>query len=239
MRSREENGCGKGELLVSVLYGEASASERAAFEAHAGACARCADELAAFGQVRTELQGWETGPAPAVRVEIRPSLAERLKHAFGIMPVWTRAAAAGAFALLVASAANLEVAVENGGFRVSTGLVPRAALTQTNVSDGSAGVSGPTVEVSDAEIARRIDAQVDEALRARLENQKSELSAELDRIQRQLAASQSNELRQMAARLQAQRRKIESLERDLDRQAGYGSSDLLFSSVDADSAPGS
>lgn len=236
--TEKDNGCGRGALLVSVLYGEVSEAERAEFEAHARACVACHDELAAFGRVRTELQGWETGPVPAIRLEIKPSFVERLRGAFTIMPVWTRAAMAGAFALVVLSAANLEVRVGEGGFSVSTGLVPRARVTHV-VSGGSSESSTPVATVSAEEIDRLVDARINEAMRARLDVQKAELSAELDKIQKQLEASQSAELRQMAARLQAQRKKIETLERDLDRQAGYGSSDFLFSALPNETVPGS
>ena len=46
--------CDDKALLVSYLYGEVSAADRAAVESHVATCAACADELATLGAVRAD-----------------------------------------------------------------------------------------------------------------------------------------------------------------------------------------
>jgi hypothetical protein len=239
-QNRNSAECDRGELLVSVLYDEASPAERVEFEAHARACASCGDELAAFQRVRGELRGWEVGALPGIRIEIRPGFLERLRQAFAVLPAWARLAAAGACALVVLAALNTRVSVGPGGVSFQASLVPPAAATPvTPAGQPPASPTATQVALTDEQIRKLVVDRCDEVLRARLDEQRVVLSTELDQIQRQLSTAQTAELRQMAARLAAQRRKIDDLQRDLDRQAGYGGADLLFSAVGSEPVPGS
>ena len=234
-------GCGREELLMSVLYDEATPAERAEFEAHAGACASCGDELAAFQRLRGELRDWEVDQLPGIRIEMRPGFFERLRQVFGALPPWGRLAAAGACALVVLAAINTRVSVGPGGVSFEASLLPPAAAGPVLAGPGPADPGIPTREraVSDEHVRKLVADRLDEVLRTRLDEQRVALSTELDQIQRQLSTAQTAELRQMAARLAAQRKKIDDLQRDLDRQVGYGGTDLLFSAVGNEPVPGS
>ena len=217
-KEREDlGGCGREELLVTVLYGEATATERTEFEAHRKACASCDEELTAFARVREELGGWELGPVPAIRVEVRPGFVERVRRAFSVMPAAARFAAAGACALALLAVLNTEVAIGPDGFRFSTGIVPK----QTTQIVETEGVTAAQVEQI---VAERADALV----RTQLASYQKELDAQLAGLERQLvSAGSSDEVKRLAVQISAQRRKIDQLERDLDRAAGYGGADLF------------
>ncbi len=223
MNRHDENGCGREELLVSVLYDEATDGQRKEFEAHLRQCASCREEFAAFREIRGDLRRWEAGPVPRITVEIKPGFAERLRQALALLPTWGRLAAAGACALLVLSLLNADVSVGRDGFHFSTSLVPRSGPPVVASEQTPATLTPQQEEQINRLVADRCDAQ----LRERLAAAQVELKAELDALQKELATAHSSELRQMAARVEAQRRKIDSLQRDLDRQAGYGGSDLF------------
>ena len=55
------NDCGRKEDLVTYLYGEAHATERASFESHLDYCDGCRNELTTFGRVRRDLGAWQLG----------------------------------------------------------------------------------------------------------------------------------------------------------------------------------
>jgi len=59
--------------MVSYLYGEADAREKTKFETHLKNCSTCADELAAFGFVRSAVLDWRAEgvsklPTPAIEI---------------------------------------------------------------------------------------------------------------------------------------------------------------------------
>jgi hypothetical protein len=226
MNRHDENGCGREELLVSVLYDEATDGQRKEFEAHLRQCASCREEFASFREIRGDLRRWEAGPVPRITVEIKPGFAERLRQAFTLLPTWGRFVAAGACALLVLSVLNTDVSIGSGGFHFSTSLVPR----EERISEGNtpaAPAPNALTPQQEEQINRLVADRCDAQLRERLAAAQVELKAELDALQKELATAHSSELRQMAVRVEAQRRKIDSLQRDLDRQAGYGGSDLF------------
>jgi hypothetical protein len=227
MNRHDDNGCGKGELLVSVLYDEATAAQRSEFEGHLRECASCRAELAALREVRGDLRQWEAGPVPRITVEIKPSLAARLREAFALLPAWGRLAAAGACALLILSVLNTDVSVGSNGFHFRTSLVPRGVPPVA--TEAAPYPSDRIVLTAEQEerINRLVADRCDAELRERLTAAQAELKTDLDALQKELATAHSSELRQMAVRIEAQRRKIESLQRDLDRQAAYGGSDLF------------
>jgi hypothetical protein len=59
MNSNHHNSsCNFSELLVSYLYGEIGGEEKSRFESHVLNCGVCADEISAFGGVRSSVQFW-------------------------------------------------------------------------------------------------------------------------------------------------------------------------------------
>ena len=167
----ERDACERGDLLVTVLYGEATKAERAEFEAHRAGCTVCAEDFAAFGEVRQSLQGWEVERVPEIRVEIRPSLWERVRQSFVMLPTSARWVAAGACAMLLLAVVNTDLNVGPNGVSFRTGLIPRPAESSVVrvVPNGDSVLPTPvgsgmavtlTAEQLDRLIAERTDAVV-------------------------------------------------------------------------------
>jgi hypothetical protein len=225
-KRKDRVACGREELLVSVLYNEATPEERAEFEAHRHRCAACDEEFAAFSTVREGLGQWELERIPHIKVEVRPSLVTRLKEAFALLPMTMRLAAAGACALVVLAALNTEVSVGNGGvtFRTGLGSAPVPAVQNAAID----------VERIDRIVAERVDASV----RSQLAAYREELQSDLQAMEVRLSEAKSNgDVRRLTVQVAAQRKRIDELQRDLDRTAGYGGSDL-FSVVLNPAEPG-
>jgi hypothetical protein len=117
----EKNGhnpsCGFAGDIVSYLYDETSAAEKAKFEMHLAGCTACGDELAAFSSVRTSISDWreadfgwlptpdivipyETLPAHPPVVETRGTILTDLKRLFSFTPWPPAIAAFGALAVV-------------------------------------------------------------------------------------------------------------------------------------------
>ena len=230
-KDRERGGCGQGELLVTVLYGEANPEERERFEAHRRECAACDEEFAAFTRVRAELGGWELDAIPHIRVEVRPSLVQRLRQAFALLPMAARVAAAGACALLVLAVLNTEVSVGPGQFTFRTHLLPQS-------EPGTVAAPGAP-QLTEDEVRRIVAERVDASVRAELVAYRDDMEAQLAELRTQLAsAKSSDDVKRLTVQVSAQHKRIEQLQRDLDRTAGYGGSDL-FSAVLSPPEPGS
>jgi hypothetical protein len=107
--------CEYGEALVSYLYGEANAGERAALEAHLDDCAACAGELEAFSGVHFSINDWKAMEFDRLEtpfIEIPYEKAEKrvessvaasswiaeLRGFFSLSPVWSLATASLAVA---------------------------------------------------------------------------------------------------------------------------------------------
>jgi hypothetical protein len=52
--------CQFGEQIVSYIYDECATSEKSKFESHLSNCSHCADELSAFGYVRSSIHEWRS-----------------------------------------------------------------------------------------------------------------------------------------------------------------------------------
>lgn len=237
----ERDACERGDLLVTVLYGEATKAERAEFEAHKSACAVCAEEFVAFGDVRESLQGWEVERMPEIRVEIRPSLWERVRQAFVILPPAARWVAVGACAMLMLAVVNTDLSVGPNGVSFRTGLVPRTVV-EPQVAGGPTAVTstdaGRQLTVSPEELDRLIAERTDAVVKMQLASYREELDVELKSLQVQLVSAQSvGDVQKLSKQVAAQRRKIDELQKDIDRTAGYGGSDL-FSAVLSTPEPG-
>lgn len=230
----------RGDLLVTVLYGEATKAERSEFEAHKSACAVCAEEFVAFGGVRESLQGWEVERVPEIRVEIRPSLWERVRQAFVILPPAARWVAVGACAMLLLAVVNTDISVGSNGVSFRTGLIPRAdgPVASGTPSSATQVAGGQQVVVSAEDLDRLIAERTDAAVRLQLASYREELDGELKSLQVQLVAAQSvGDVQKLSKQVASQRRKIDELQKDIDRTAGYGGSDL-FSAVLSTPEPG-
>ena len=112
----KNSSCAFAEQIVAYLYDEATAQEKTDFQAHLTDCENCADELSAFGFVRSSVQKWRTEEflpmqTPAIEIpfeksaEISVISAEKfsrlagLRQLFTLSPAWAKASTA--FALLV------------------------------------------------------------------------------------------------------------------------------------------
>ena len=125
--------CDDKQTLISYVYGELDHDTRQAVDAHLEACAACAAEVTALGDVRSELGLWV---APHVELDftiVKKSELPRdnvLRPArwWNTVPAWAQAAAA--ILVLAAGAAIANVQVKSGpeGFSVSTGWMQPAAV---------------------------------------------------------------------------------------------------------------
>jgi hypothetical protein len=110
--------CGRGEDLVSFLYGEANEREAADFQVHLQKCTACSAELADFGQMHESMVTWRdemlagfvaspvaSPVASAVSTPVRQKSAlAALREFFDLSPLWLKGAVGFAGLLLVAFA---------------------------------------------------------------------------------------------------------------------------------------
>ena len=137
------NDCGRKEDLVTYLYGEAHATERASFESHLDYCDGCRDELTAFGRVRHDLGAWQLGQVARPEIVLRRSRLDLLRELVGMFPAWARGAAfvgAAAAVLLVSlSIAGTRISLKDGDFAVSFGRTSNGATLDPAVSSEEVG----------------------------------------------------------------------------------------------------
>src|SRR5262245_10805193 len=119
------NDCGRKEDLVTYLYGEANATERASFERHLDGCGACRDELAELGRVRDDLGAWQLGLGPRAEIVLRRSRLDLARELIGMFPVWVRGAAfagaAAAMLLVSLSMAGTRISLKDGDFAINFG----------------------------------------------------------------------------------------------------------------------
>jgi len=190
------NSCGRKEDLVTYLYGEAPATERASFESHLDYCDACRNELTAFGRVRRDLGAWQLGQIARPEIVLRRSRLDLLRELVGMFPVWVRGAAfigaAGAMLLVSLSIAGMRISLKDGDFAVSFG----------RTGNGAA----PVQAASSEEISRMVQNAVAE------EREKMEklYGARLASLKNQLDADHRAELRSARAEQQAQLRVVQA-----------------------------
>ena len=113
--------CDEKDRLVGYLYGEGSAAERAAVEAHVSRCAPCTAELNDLKAVRIHLADWT---APEIdlgfRVTRETLVASPVRKAW-VLPAWAQAAAAVLVLAAGAGLSNLQIEYGRGGLTVRTG----------------------------------------------------------------------------------------------------------------------
>ena len=190
------NGCGRKEDLVTYLYGEAPAKERASFESHLDYCDACRNELTAFGRVRRDLSAWQLGQIARPEILLRRSRLDLLRELVGMFPAWVRGAAfigaAAAMLLVSLSIAGTRISLKDGDFAVSFG----------RTGNGAA----PAQAASSEEISRMVQNAVAE------EREKMEklYGARLASFKDQLDADHKTELRAARAEQQAQLRVVQA-----------------------------
>jgi putative zinc finger protein len=138
-----QNDCGRKEDLVTYLYGEAHAPDRASFESHLDYCDGCRNELTAFGRVRHDLGAWQLGQIGRPEIVLRRSRLDLLRELVGMFPAWVRGAAligAAAAVLLVSlSIAGTRISLKDGDFAVSFGRTDNLAPLAPAVSSEEVG----------------------------------------------------------------------------------------------------
>jgi anti-sigma factor RsiW len=161
--------CDDKSLLVSYLYGEVSAADRAAVESHVATCAACADELASLGAVRADLARWEP-PAADLGFQIVKAAPRPAPQAWWRPPVWAPLALAAGLLLAVGAAlANVEVQAANGGVTIRAGwshpplTAPGAVAGQAPAHEAVAVKTG----ITDAEMQKAM-AALETRLRAEI-----------------------------------------------------------------------
>jgi len=113
-RLKPQIGCDRKEDLVTYLYGEATATERASFESHLNECSDCNVELNDFGRVRDDLSAWQVGFAPRTELVLKRGKMEVFRELMGMFPVWARGLAmAGAATAVVLFALTVFGANDN------------------------------------------------------------------------------------------------------------------------------
>ena len=135
------------ERIVASLYGELESSASVEFASHVAACAVCREELAALGNVRSQLAQW-TPPVPVSPVApvlpasfdgtIAPQRARGLAS-WREIPAWAQVAAALLFVGVAAGIAHLEISYDQRGLSVRTGwlrqdLAPEPATAEATVT---------------------------------------------------------------------------------------------------------
>jgi len=235
MEADKTPNCRMHEALMSYLYGEATAEEIRRVEHHLTKCAGCKQELAAFEQVRGMLQQWQVDDLPLVRIATagedrprRPALAA-LKSLLSVTPAWAKAFGAAAVALVVLAVMGTEVNVGRDGVSI------RANIFKWN--DAPQIASAPPASREEArleEIRAELKSVVNSLIAENERQQKEEMKAQLVSLESQLQTAHEADLAKLAARIQEQRARLKSLERDIDRSEGSALSDILFSEDTAD-----
>jgi Putative zinc-finger len=158
--------CDDKQTLVSYLYGEVDPATREAVEAHLAACAGCASEVSALGDVRSELGLWvppevELDFTIVKKSELPSSNVLRPARWWNTVPVWAQAAAAIFVVAVGAAIANVQIKSGPEGLSVTTGWMPFDSTT------------------SSARGALAQDKQPDEAWKAALVSLEQELRSEI------------------------------------------------------------
>jgi hypothetical protein len=136
--------------IVAFLYDDPDGrgTERARFELHLPACARCQADIAALRGVRTQLARWSP-PEPSLAAANSQS---NLPSAFSnqqwwrSIPVWAQAAAALLLLGVSAGLANLDVHYDHNGLSVRPGW---------SGGSGGSGGSGRSSGSSGSDVAQR------------------------------------------------------------------------------------
>jgi hypothetical protein len=199
--------CDDKATLTSYLYGEIDADTRRAVDDHLAACATCASEVTALGDVRSELGLWVP---PDVELDFtivkKSTLASsnvlRPARWWTTVPAWARVAAAVLVLAAGAAIANLQIASGPQGISVSTGWMrPTAAPALSAPLERDA--IGRQVEGQLVSLERRLRDEI----RAARDQQPAAAGANgtadqatIRRVERMIADAEQRHSRELAAR---------------------------------------
>jgi Putative zinc-finger len=209
--NNEKNGfdslseCGRKEDLVTYLYGEAHATERASFESHLDYCDGCRNELTAFGRVRRDLGAWQLGQIARPEIVLRRSRLDLLRELVKMFPAWARGAAfvgAAAAVLLVSlSIAGTRISLKDGDFAVSFGRTNNGSPLDSAVSSEEVGRLVQNAVAEERE-------KMEERYNTRLASFKDQLDAGHQAELLAARAEQQEQLRAARVALQQEMRRI-------------------------------
>jgi hypothetical protein len=238
MEADKTPNCRMHEALMSYLYDEASPDEIRRVEHHLMECAGCKQELAAFEQVRGMLQQWQVDDLPFVRIattgEARPrrSSLDALKGLLSVTPAWAKAFGAVAMAVLVLAVVGTEVSVGRDGVSIKANI-----FRWNNAPQIAPGSTASRDEARLDEIRAELKSVVNSMIAENERQRREEMKAQLVSLESQLQTAHEADLAKLAARVQEQRARLKSLERDIDRSEGSALSDILFGE-DTTGSPG-
>jgi hypothetical protein len=163
MNSNNHNSsCSFSDLLVSYLYDEIGEPEKSRFESHVSGCGACADEISAFGGVRSSVQNWREKefaalPTPVIKLPFEPqattlpvnataasrSWLASARELFSLSPVWAGAATAcaalaicaGLFYVAFSSQQNATSMVAEANKNALATSVPAPTVDDKSTSD--------------------------------------------------------------------------------------------------------
>ncbi|MFN8095162.1 MAG: zf-HC2 domain-containing protein [Vicinamibacteria bacterium] len=176
---------------MDLLYGEADAEVRARVEAHLAGCAPCRDEMAGLRAVRGDLAAWRR---PAPRAVFTPRGL--------VVPRWLAAAAVFLAALGVTLGAT-------GYLQMRQALAAqeaRAAALELRQQEAQRALQAalarpPATGLDDSGLLARVDARVDEKLRASESRQAARLDTRLASWDERAEAQRRLDLARVAAGL--------------------------------------
>ena len=222
--------CEMHEALVSYLYNEATVEETRRVEAHLTKCAACKEELHSFERVLGMLQQWQLDDLPVVRVVAERdggrSMLALLKELLSVTPIWAKALGAAAMAILVLAVMGTELSAGRDGVSFRADLFRRGQTSQPVAGTDSA-MPNANIEQIRTEVRSLVNQLIAESER----QQSDEIKAQLVSFEQQLQNMHSADLSKLAARIQEQRSRLRTIERDIDRREGLDLTDILFSEV--------
>lgn len=101
--NHHNSSCAFAEQIVSYLYNETNAKEKAAFDVHLNSCSNCAEELAGFDFVRSPIVEWKNAEfdnleTPAINIPYPTTISTEkqswlgdLRRFFTLSPTWATA----------------------------------------------------------------------------------------------------------------------------------------------------
>jgi hypothetical protein len=206
--------------IVAFLYDDpdGNGAERARFESHLPACARCQADIAALRGVRTQLARWSPPEPSFTSVNATSHLPPAFANQpwWQRIPVWAQTAAALLFLGASAGLANLDVHYDQRGLSIRTGWSKPAAApglspaadapwktdlvalesqlkNEIRAAQASATVPAPrpaTAAASDAEVTRRVRALVEDSEK----RQQRELALRIAELLRDVNAQRQADL---------------------------------------------
>jgi hypothetical protein len=200
--------CGRKEDLVTYLYDEANAEERASFARHLADCRSCHSELNSFVRVRDDMRAWEVGFTPRTEIILQKSgpksVMDSLREFLNLFPAWARGSA-----LTAASLALLLFALSFAGAGI--------------------GPNGRSGDLDSAMNPEQIESLVKEAVARERERMQQDFRAQMADYRDQLKTEHESQLNALSAQQAA---KLEAVKTELKRFNRQNSSIRAFFAMD-------